>query len=57
MLTQHIFQQEAHHVYNDKGRRMSIYNLLQGWGYLALRNVVAVESTDTVNFIPYSEVI
>ena len=70
MLVQHIFQQEFHHIYNDKGRCISIDSLLQGehgqtrstpalsneWGHLAQGNSAGVESTDTVNFIPYSEV-
>ena len=70
MLAHHIFRQEAHQIFNDEGRQMSVDNLLQGyhgktrwtpeisskWDRLAQGNAAGVESTNTVDFISYNKV-
>ena len=59
-----------HHIYNDHGKRLSIEVLLSGehietrwmpepsneWGRLAQGNYTGVESTDTIDCIPHTDV-
>ena len=69
LLAQHIFQHQAQHIYDAKGNRQSLKHLLLGpdkqiWtqslsnelGRLLKGNDAGVSSTDSIDFIYFSEV-
>ena len=71
LLAQHIYAKHyAQHIFDDKGRRLNVDQLLNGkdgatrwnpalsneWGRLAQGNSTGVKSTDTIDFIDAYEV-
>ena len=70
LYAQHIFTPFAQHIFNDKGQKQSLDNLLKGkhgktrwtpalsneWGRLAQGNDSGVEFTNTIDFIPFLQV-
>lgn len=69
LVTQHISQQFVHHIYEDKGKRLTLDKLLKCskkviWdkvlsnelGRLTKGNKYGVDFTECMKFIPYAEV-